>query len=97
MEYWLSWFVIKKVLRFSISRNGGTLAQLQKGTMKEPQSVWISPFRIAANPLKRQLLYSIVRQIPLSHQRSGDALSGGEQFFVMLGTDVSVHIYFDSV
>ena len=58
----------KKVLRFSISRNGGTLAQLQKGTMKEPQSVWITPFRIAANPLKRQLQYSLVRRIPLSHQ-----------------------------
>ena len=60
------------------------------GTGNRPQSVWISPFRIAANPLKRQLLYSIVRQIPLSHQRSGDALSGGEQFFVMLGTDVLI-------
>ena len=38
------------------------------GTGKEPQPKQISPFRIAANPLKRQLQYLVVYHLQLSHQ-----------------------------
>ena len=53
--------------------------------MKEPQSKRNSPFRIAATRSKGSYSIYLYRRISLSHQQSGDAVSGSEQLDVFDG------------